>query len=614
MARFVNPFPQHFDLNGDPNAFYKAFFGEPNQDPKLFPKSPFSDEALEIPIAATQVLDATGGYGIDIFLKGLYSIRIETPLGSLWRETPSTTGIGIGEAGVNFETVADMVAEAALTVGTFVTVQDYATDRDSGVLFFKVVAAGTGTPDGGSFIDLTGASLQAEQIFGSSRSLKQFGAVGDGTTAGGGTDDTAALNATYADAVANAVPMHLDVGNFRFTSQLSWNGEIDVRGAGRNQCALIKDGSFAGIRLADSDGAFYTDFAVIGATGNTGIGIDIFHGQRITMSQIKIRDMGTAGDTTSHGIVMRAGNQAGFYNFKITSNGGDGLRIQSGTGEFGQSANAGTYNNFDLNGNYNNFNSVEGATNIIVGAICQNAVNKNIQVLSPSERNSIVTYNETENVTSTAAGTANAIMVLEGQVDDIGTLNRILKFNAAGLEIPIYERMFAALVYIQNRDRGVEAPNSSPWTLTELGNVSNSILDFVDGGPASKPGILNIKHNATPAQRVSMTLDGSLTVDSNITTAGAFLNSTVTTLAAGATPNVASSNVFIIDENTSKTNFLGGLPGQTIKLKAAIAVSIEETANISLGGGIPFPMSVGDTLTLTQYTTNLWDEDGRKEV
>jgi len=93
MTQFVNPFPQTFDINGDPTAQFNAFFGEPNQDPKLFPKAPFSDAALTIPLATTILLDNRGSYGIDIFLDGEYSLRIEDTLGALYRSSPSIIGI-----------------------------------------------------------------------------------------------------------------------------------------------------------------------------------------------------------------------------------------------------------------------------------------------------------------------------------------------------------------------------------------------------------------------------------------------------------------------------------------------------------------------------------------
>jgi len=89
MTFFVNPFPQSFDINGDPTAQYNAFFGEPNQDPKLFPKAPFSDADFQNALPTTITLDNRGSYGVDVFLDGDYSLRIEDTLGAKYRESPS---------------------------------------------------------------------------------------------------------------------------------------------------------------------------------------------------------------------------------------------------------------------------------------------------------------------------------------------------------------------------------------------------------------------------------------------------------------------------------------------------------------------------------------------
>ncbi len=79
----------------------------------------------------------------------------------------------------------------ALTLNQRWIVDDYyggATPNNSGVLFFKVVAAGTGTADEGKYIDASGGLFQFEQIMKLTPSVKDFGARG---LAGG--DDTASF-------------------------------------------------------------------------------------------------------------------------------------------------------------------------------------------------------------------------------------------------------------------------------------------------------------------------------------------------------------------------------------------------------------------------------------
>tara|TARA_B100001063_G_C16779142_1_gene569416 strand:- start:27425 stop:29653 length:2229 start_codon:yes stop_codon:yes gene_type:complete len=69
-----------------------------------------------------------------------------------------------------------------IKVGTKVTVDDYhggSSSSNSGVLFFTVVAAGTGTNDGGKYIDVD-ATRQLEQNLNKNYSIKAWGAKGDG--------------------------------------------------------------------------------------------------------------------------------------------------------------------------------------------------------------------------------------------------------------------------------------------------------------------------------------------------------------------------------------------------------------------------------------------------
>jgi hypothetical protein len=67
----------------------------------------------------------------------------------------------------------------------------YYSAGDGGGNIYEIVAAATGTADGGSFIDLTGISGQAKGLFVDGVvNVKQFGAVGDGVN-----DDAAAIQA-----------------------------------------------------------------------------------------------------------------------------------------------------------------------------------------------------------------------------------------------------------------------------------------------------------------------------------------------------------------------------------------------------------------------------------
>lgn len=83
----------------------------------------------------------------------------------------------------HFDNVSSMVSSTYLQVGMTVQTLGYYTSGDGGGNFYEIVASSTGTVDGGSFIDLSGISGQAEGIFPTGFvNVRQFGATGDGVT------------------------------------------------------------------------------------------------------------------------------------------------------------------------------------------------------------------------------------------------------------------------------------------------------------------------------------------------------------------------------------------------------------------------------------------------
>lgn len=85
-----------------------------------------------------------------------------------------------------FDSVSDMDAATDLSIGKVVRTSGYYTPGDGGGNDYEIVAAGTGTDDGGSFIDLSGSGLQAKGLFPYGGSLEQFGG-------GDGKDSTSSL-------------------------------------------------------------------------------------------------------------------------------------------------------------------------------------------------------------------------------------------------------------------------------------------------------------------------------------------------------------------------------------------------------------------------------------
>jgi len=98
--------------------------------------------------------------------------------------------------GQRYQTLADLDGDAYLKVGQRVVTLGYTVVGDNGGNLYEIVAAATGTDDGGSYIDLSASGLQAKGLFpGDVCTPEQFGAIGDAEISvhGAATDDTTAV-------------------------------------------------------------------------------------------------------------------------------------------------------------------------------------------------------------------------------------------------------------------------------------------------------------------------------------------------------------------------------------------------------------------------------------
>jgi len=155
-----------------------------------------------------------------------------------------------------FATVAAMVSATPVAldgvsvtpvVGMVVAIDDYATGNRSGLMFGRIVAAATGTVDGGSYIDLA-SGLQFEQNFPRLITAKLFGATGLGVA-----DETTKLQAFsdfFLDISGRDVRYRalIDPGTYKFTSLTiddagtetgGTNGRSVISGAGRINTQLV---------------------------------------------------------------------------------------------------------------------------------------------------------------------------------------------------------------------------------------------------------------------------------------------------------------------------------------------------------------------------------------
>ena len=90
-----------------------------------------------------------------------------------------------------------------------------------------------------------------------------------------------------------------------------------------------------------------------------------------------------------------------------------------------------------------------------------------------------------------------------------------------------------------------------------------------------------------------------------------FVRATVTTLANDATPSVSRGHIFKTGGATTITDFDDGVVGQTIKILSGHTITITDGAPIILSGGANFGMVATDTLTLTMFDDQVWQEISR---
>jgi hypothetical protein len=126
-------------------------------------------------------------------------------------------------------TLTALKSATNLTIGDFVVTTGYNANGDSGDNTYEIVAAATGTDDGGSFIDLAGSGLQAKALFpGGEIYVMQWGAIGDGTT-----DCTAGWQAAidYAFNTGNNNTVRLIAGRYLVTSTIFLHNGAKVEGS-----------------------------------------------------------------------------------------------------------------------------------------------------------------------------------------------------------------------------------------------------------------------------------------------------------------------------------------------------------------------------------------------
>jgi len=184
-SRFVTPF---FDVGGgitpSDGALLEFFITGTST-----PKDTFTTEALNVANTNPVVADANGLFS-DIWMPdgARYKVTLDDKnIVQKFEADPVIGGLSSNSAKATFDNVAAIVASKDLNIGDIVDSAGRTTKGDGGDNQYEVVGPGSGTVDGGSFIDLTGITGQIKGLFpGGVVNINQFGT------------DTAAVNAALA--------------------------------------------------------------------------------------------------------------------------------------------------------------------------------------------------------------------------------------------------------------------------------------------------------------------------------------------------------------------------------------------------------------------------------
>ncbi len=202
--------------------------------------------------------------------------------------------------------------------------------------------------------------------------------------------------------------------------------------------------------------------------------------------------------------------------------------------------------------------------------------------------------------------------VVEGQVvgcRSAGLINPSIIISGTSTLVTIFG--FAGTVEgsttLSGMAMSVWVTGSCTWNLLNTG-----VADFreVASGPSAPDG----NHAFLYADDV-----GSLTTlkvlfasggEHTLATQGAL----VTTLADEDAPSVNGVTLAVSGGtvNDPILDFNDGIVGQTFTLLAAHAITVTDGTNILLNGSVDYVMAAGDTLTLTMFNDQVWEETSRK--
>ena len=281
---------------GRPVFFADIYIGEPDTDPELPGNQKQvtlrEESGNEVQIAQPVNTGSGGvpmynGSPVQILVDGNYSIKVLDRNGTQVYYVPDyyvAIGIKFLGASIVFDVVADMVASPVLMPGNKAQTLGYYTVGDGGGNFYKIVNAGTGINDGGSFIDLD--VFQAEGIFFDGiYNDHQFGTVGDGVA-----NDTFAMTAFFNSAINNnGAPHRIDVGIYQIDAKMPVinKSSVKIMGAGSRTLDIGDyDDKYTVLKWIGTTGQDMVEIASISGSSNAVISNVEFTGILIDCKEI----------------------------------------------------------------------------------------------------------------------------------------------------------------------------------------------------------------------------------------------------------------------------------------------------------------------------------------
>lgn len=299
----LNPYTQFLDDAGIPvqNGTIEVF-----ENKTATPTTIFTDQTALTPQANPYTLDASGRIIGDVYWAGFRTVKLSDQFAAEIRtldfvttlEDASTFYAPSKNTAIEFNTVADMISGTlpdgstiALEIGQVVNTKGYTTIGNGGDNTYEIVAAGTGTDDGGSFIDLN--TLQSKGLFPQGMTtLAQFGgvnAVGQDLTKAAGNSAALEAAVNFISGPLNTVDkggtVTLGKGDWTFSTvdlQERWGWKLDGSNA-----KIFLDG------LWDLGGAAYFDLDMgwLEATTAQSLLITGFHFHRSTANNERTHNM-----------------------------------------------------------------------------------------------------------------------------------------------------------------------------------------------------------------------------------------------------------------------------------------------------------------------------------